>query len=193
MNGLDLALLDLLNFNGGAFFDNLMWYTSYKLTWAPLYIFLLALVIRRKGWRYALWYLLIIIAGVGLADQICNLFKDGLQFLRPNHTPGVAETLHSVRGYKGGLYGTVSAHAALSTVVYLLFGREIGGKAYWWAMGVWLLMTCWSRIYLGAHFPSQVLFGLILGTLLSMLLRWLFLRYIAPRIGNSKCKIQDSK
>ena len=70
MNGLDLALLDLLNFNGGAFFDNLMWYTSYKLTWAPLYIFLLALVIRRKGWRYALWYLLIIIAGVGLADQI---------------------------------------------------------------------------------------------------------------------------
>lgn len=182
MNGLDLAILDLLNFDGGPFFDNLMWYISAKLPWVPLYLLLFALVVRRKGWRYSLWYLLVIVACVGLADQICNLFKDGLQFLRPNHTPGIAETLHSVRGYKGGLYGTVSAHAALTTVVCLLFGLEIRGKWYWWPMCLWVAMTCWSRIYLGAHFPSQILFGVMLGTLLSFSLRQLFIKYLVPRI-----------
>lgn len=186
MNGLDLALLDLLNFDGGAFFDNFMWQMSQKIIWAPLYIFLLYLVIRRRGWRYALWYLLFIVAAVGLADQICNLFKDGLQFLRPTHTPGVAETLHSVRGYKGGLYGTISAHAALSTVVYLMFGLEIGRRGYWWPMGIWLLLVCWSRVYLGVHFPSQILFGLTLGTLVSLLLRKLFKKYLLPRINTQQ-------
>ncbi len=192
MKNLDLRLMDLLNFDGGPFLDNLMWFISEKVVWVPLYLLLVWLTMRAYGWRKGLIYILFIIAGVGLADQLCNLLKDGFQFLRPTHTPGVAENLHSVRGYVGGKYGTASAHAALSLVVLLMFGHSIVGRGedrsgrtrrlYYLPMTLWLLLVCWSRVYLGAHFPSQILFGLIVGTLISLLLIVLFNRFISPRI-----------
>ena len=111
---LDRELLLALNGDGGAFWDAFFYFVTARLTWIPLYAVLLYAVWRRFGTRGLLWVVLFLGATVIADDQICNFFKHNVPKLRPTHTPGVESLVHTVRDYRGGLYGTVSAHAAIS-------------------------------------------------------------------------------
>lgn len=169
-----------LNFDGGLVMDRLMWLFSAKVVWAPLYLFFLWMIWRKWGWRYMLLVLLSVVVGVVAGDQICNFFKDTFQVPRPNRVAELQSSLHLVwdpikeRFYTGGHYGTVSAHAATTMSIYLIIGHALRDKKlYWWLMGAWVVMVGWSRIYMAAHFPSQVLFGWVLGALLSVAIVWL--------------------
>ena len=183
LSQLDHTIFDVLNFDGGLFMDRLMWIFSAKAVWAPLYIFLMWAIGRRYGWRYMLVVLLSVVVGIAAGDQICNFFKDTFQMPRPNRVEALQEGLHLVwdpikeRHYLGGHYGTVSAHAATTMALYLIVGHALRDKkAYWWLMGLWVVMVGLSRIYMTAHFPSQVLFGWILGALLGTFIVWLTTR-----------------
>ncbi len=168
----------------GGVMDRLMWFFSAKAVWAPLYLLLLWMIVRKWGWRYALVVLLSVVVGVVAGDQICNFFKETFQMPRPNRVVELRESMHLVwdpikeRLYLGGHYGTVSAHAATTMLIYLIIGHALRErKGYWWLMGAWVVMVGWSRIYMAAHFPSQVLFGWVLGALLSGVILWLSERF----------------
>ncbi len=168
MERLDEAVFLALNFDGGSAIDQAMFIVSGRLTWLPLYLLIIFLIWRRYGWRTTIFAVLLIAAAVGAADQICNLFKNGLQMLRPNHDTDVMPFMHfPLRNgepfVNKGLYGTVSAHASTTTAIACLAASFI--KRQWFAgvAIVWALSICYSRIYLGAHFPSQVLAGIALG------------------------------
>lgn len=164
--GLDKELLLWFNGDGGCFLDNLFYIASQKLTWAPLYIAILYAAWRRLGTRNFLWMLLCIGVTVGLADQICNFFKTYTPKFRPTHTPDIEALVHTVRGYRGGLYGTVSAHSAISFAVAFFTSRLFRTRWYTVAIYLWALLVVYSRMYLGVHFPMDILFGALLGTLL---------------------------
>lgn len=178
---IDHNLFLAMNFDGGAFWDNLFWFASGRAEWIPLYLLMLWLVYRRAGWRGMLLCLAVALLVVAGADHSANFFKNNISRLRPTHTPGIAEHIAMVKGYTGGLYGTVSAHAATTFGIALLTISVICSHWYTILALVWVALVSYSRIYLGVHFPLDVLFGLIDGAVMGMLGIWIY-RSIYNRI-----------
>lgn len=177
---LDHSATLALNFDGDTLLDRVMWFASEKVAWAPLYLFLLWLICRKWGWRYTVAMVVAVVVGVALSDQICNYFKEGFQMLRPNRVDGVREYLHYVwdpireEYCIFGKYGTISAHAATTMSIFVVLGLGAfrGVRCYWRWMPLWVLLVAYSRIYLGVHFLSQILFGLVLGALVGLFVVW---------------------
>ena len=175
MDTINSNLFLLLNFDGGGFLDSFFWIVSGKLTWVPLYILILYMIYRKYGVKSMLLSLLFMGIGVGISDQVCNLFKNNLPTLRPTHNPMLDGLVHTVRGYVGGLYGTVSAHAATTFSVAVFSSCVI--KCKWVTVGLmfWALLVAYSRIYLGVHFPEDIMYGFILGVSIGVVMYRLYL------------------
>lgn len=148
--------------------DTLMWFVSAWWTWLPLYLLMLAAVV----WRYRLdirQLLCLILAfalAVGLADWVSSgLIKPWVGRLRPTHEPALAGLVHTVRGYTGGLYGFVSSHAADTMAAALLFALLWRNKYATGGLMLWVALNCYSRMYLGVHYPGDILGGLMVGAL----------------------------
>jgi undecaprenyl-diphosphatase len=166
---LDTNLFLLLNSWHTPFWDHTMWFISGKIEWLPLYVLVLAFII----YHYKKQSILIIagiLLAVTLADQLAvHAFKDVFERLRPSHNPNLVDRIHLVNGYKGGLYGFVSNHAA-NTFAFALFVCLLL-KNKWFTVGIffWAILVSYSRIYLGVHYPGDVLCGAILGSLIGWL------------------------
>ncbi|MFR9620568.1 MAG: phosphatase PAP2 family protein [Rikenellaceae bacterium] len=173
----DHELFLWLNFDGGVVMDGAMQFASGKVTWAPLYILILWLVWRDRGWRGVGLVVAAIALAVGFSDIFAGVFKhtgllkgllpDFAARLRPMHTPEIAEATHYLKA--GGLYGTVSAHAATSLSVGVIAVWVVRRRWFSAVMAVQVAAVCYSRIYLGYHFPQDILLGLCVGALASAL------------------------
>ncbi len=171
----DHKLFLWLNFDGGNVIDSIMQFASGHLSWLPLYLLILWLICRRYGWQRMLLAALCIGIAVGLSDMIAGVFKHSGIFknllpnfpvrLRPMHTEGIKEFTHFLK--IGGQYGTVSAHAATSLSIGIIAAYMI--RKGWFAILMWLQVTlvCYSRIYLGYHFPQDIMLGMFVGVVSS--------------------------
>ncbi|MFI3331029.1 MAG: phosphatase PAP2 family protein [Rikenellaceae bacterium] len=166
---LDQQLLLALNFPGGNFLDSFFFMVSGKLIWLPLYLFIACLLVIHLGWRKALIALVCMGLMVVAVDHVANFFKSYTPKFRPSRNPALAPFVHTVNGYKGGLYGTVSAHAAISFTIAFTSLSLIRNKIYTILILVWALLVSYSRIYLGVHFPLDIFFGISSGCLFSFL------------------------
>ena len=164
---IDRQLLLRMNFDGGAVMDSIFWFASGKAAWIPLYVLIIWLMQREIGWRRTLLAVALIALAVVLSDQIANIFKHCTPKLRPTHTDAIKEYVHTVNGYRGGLYGTVSAHAATTFSIAAISAYTIRSRLYTAAIALWVLFVSYSRIYLGVHFPLDILFGMITGAAVS--------------------------
>jgi len=162
---IDQQLFLFLNSANSPFWDKVMYTISMVVVWFPLYLAILIYL----GFRYKRKFLIIvlfIIVAVTLSDQLALLIKNSVHRLRPCHEPSIAGLEHLVNGRCGGLYGFVSSHAANAFNVALLSLMFIKKRWYTLSIIMWAAIVGYSRIYLGVHYPGDVLCGSILGALI---------------------------
>ena len=187
---IDTEILLAINGWHAPWADTLMWIISAKTTWIPLYLLLIGLLV----WRYRQpaptpikWLqkvpacvVMIVVIGlaVGVADFIASgILKDWVARPRPSRVPELEGMLHLVNGYKSGQYGFVSSHAANTMAVALLFSLIWRNKIATVGLMLWVAANCYSRMYLGVHYPTDILGGLIVGSLVAVGGYWLLGRY----------------
>lgn len=163
----DTSLFLLLNGVHSPGWDAVMWRVSEKTTWIPLYALLSGYLFSRYGGK-ALWILLGLAVLVGISDQASvYLFKEVFERLRPCHQPDLAPLVHLVNDYCGGRFGFISSHACNHFAVALFTALWIRKRWYWVAILLWAGVIGYSRIYLGVHFPGDVIAGALVGMTLA--------------------------
>ena len=187
---IDIDTQVLLTINGwhAPWADTLMWIISEKMTWIPLYLLLIGLLV----WRYrqpaptpikwlqkvpACVVMIVVIAlAVGAADFIASgILKDWVARPRPSRVPELEGVLHLVDGYRSGQYGFVSSHAANTMACGLLFSLIWRKKITTIGLMLWVAMNCYSRMYLGVHYPLDIIGGLVVGALVALVAYWVLL------------------
>lgn len=178
---IDTEILLAINGWHAPWADTLMWIISAKETWIPLYVLLIGLLV----WRYrkpaptpvkwlqkvpaCMVMILMIVLAVGAADFIASgILKDWVARPRPTRVPELEGVLHLVNGYKSGQYGFASSHAANTMACGLLFSMIWRNKIATAGLMLWVALNCYSRMYLGVHYPTDIIGGLLIGVLVAV-------------------------
>ena len=195
----DHNLFLALNFDGGPFMDRLMLTVSGTTMWLPLYALILWLVWRRDGWRNVILFTALMIAALVLSDMVSGIFKhngvlggllpDFEPRWRPMFTPALEgleiapDSLRKLRWLTPDslAFGTVSAHAAVIVTLAVLSASVIRRRWFTGLMVLSTLLICYSRIYLGKHYPMDLVWGTAVGIALGLAAFWTYRRLSRPK------------
>ena len=161
---IDQGLFLFLNKLHSPFWDYVMFAISGKLIWLPLYLTILGhlLFLYRKK---AIPIIISIAILIGLADLTASkLFKPNVKRYRPTHEISIQKNVHTVNNYKGGTYGYFSSHASITFVFASFFISLLAKKKkYYYVLLPWAIIVSYSRIYLGVHYPLDIISGAFCG------------------------------
>ncbi len=186
LESIDRSIVLSVNGLHTPFWDEFMWGVSGKLTWIPWYLLLFFLSIRSYGWKASFLFLLGAIICVAFGDQISTkLFKDLIERYRPSHHALLTDHLHFYEikpgeYYKGGMFGFVSSHATNTFAISTFAWLHLKPKVRWAGAALLFvcLLVCFSRIYLGVHYLSDIIGGAVLGILIGLFVHKYLFRFI---------------
>lgn len=164
---LDTKLFLFLNGIRSEFWDSLMWWISGKIEWIPLYLAVLGWTIYKFRWK-SLYIVPFMVLLVVFSDQGSVFIKNIFQRLRPSRTEELQDLINLVDNYRGKGYAFVSSHAA-NTFAFATFTHYLF-KNRWFSLCIffWAAVVSYSRIYLGLHYPGDILFGAAFGVLVGI-------------------------
>lgn len=167
---IDSQLFMMLNGSDSSFLDGIMMVITNGITWIPLYIALLLLVIKNnESMAQIVIFTSCAIGCVLLSSVSAELIAKPLfERWRPSSDPLIKYSVDVVNNYRPGKYGFFSAHAANTFSLALYLSLWVKNKLFTSAMISWSLLNCYSRIYLGVHYPSDVVVGLLVGTIIAI-------------------------
>ena len=161
---IDEKIFLYLNGLHSPFLDVVMAWISGNSSWLPLYLFLICWIIYRKMVK-GIWVVFCTLLLFAFTDfTSVHLFKEVFERLRPSHNPDLEDLIHLVNGYRGGSFGFISSHAAntfgMATFISLVF------KEKWLVILLltWAAVVSYSRIYLGVHYPFDIVGGAVWGS-----------------------------
>lgn len=179
---IDQELLLFINGMHNPYLDEIMWAISGKLIWFPLYLLLFILVFKKTPLKQSIWFVFFGFAAVGLADFTATfIFKEGIARYRPSHHLVLGDLLHFYEikpgeYYKGGIHGFVSGHATNSFAIAVMFILRLRKhfKYITILLLAWAIIVSYSRMYLGVHYPTDIIGGAILGSTISFVMYWFY-------------------
>lgn len=156
--------------------DNILPWFRDPVIWAPIYIFLLAFIVLNYG-KKGLWWTLAFICTIAIADLIgARVFKDGIQRLRPCQDPLIMDHVRLLVQRCSGGPSFVSNHAAnhfgIATFAFLTFRGII--QKWMYVAFIWAIAIAYAQVYVGVHYPLDVLGGAVLGILSGSFTAWIF-------------------
>ncbi|AEG99997.1 MULTISPECIES: phosphatase PAP2 family protein [unclassified Lacinutrix] len=164
---LDKELFLYLNNLGNVYWDAFWMFYTAKFHWIPFYAILLYLLYKRLNSKMFILTLILVVFMITFTDQVTNLFKYGVARFRPCHDPSINTMMRIVKEGCGGRFGYFSGHSSNSMAVAIFTGLILREryKYFIYIMIVWAILMGYSRIYIGVHFPLDVLSGFIFGGL----------------------------
>lgn len=178
----DKQLLLMVNGSESLFLDNLILTLTNAKTWIPLYLSLLYVVIRaNKNIRDVL----LLLAAVGLCVLLAGTVDDEIvkplvARWRPTHDPEIGALVDVVNNYRGGNYGFFSAHASNTFSIAIFFSLLMRQRLLTCFLVGWSLINCYTRLYLGVHYPGDITVGLLWGGFVGWFVYWLYGRVTIP-------------
>lgn len=177
LNSLDNSIFLTINGLHAEWADGPMKFLTGRLPWVPFYLILAWFAIYKKGWKQGIIIILLTGLAVGLADWICaTAIRPFVERLRPSNLENPISSLtHIVNGYRSGRYGFPSCHAANTFALATFFSLAMKRRWLTAVMFCWALLLCYSRVYLGVHYPGDLLVGATIGALIALALyKWLY-------------------
>jgi len=155
-----------LNGNHNSFWDSFMWIYTGQIVWIPVLLVFIFLLFYKQDWKESLLIVLSFVLIIFLCDKISSaICKPYFMRFRPTHHPDFMDYVHTVNDYRGGKYGFISGHATnafgFATFSLLLFRNRL----FTISILIWSTLMSYTRIYLGVHFISDIIPGLLVGML----------------------------
>ena len=180
---LDKELLLMVNGSDSALLDYIVMTLTNAKTWIPLYLGLFYVVVMTH--KPNLREILLILAAAGLCVLLAGTVDDTIvkplvARWRPTHDPEIGALVDVVDGYRGGNYGFFSAHASNTFSIALFFSLLMRNRLFTVFMVCWSLTNCWTRLYLGVHYPGDITVGLLWGALVGYGVYRLYCRVTVP-------------
>lgn len=173
LTALDRHMLLALNGSGSLFLDALMWTLTQTITWTPLLAGIVYVLLRNRRPAVCATVILAAVLLVAFTDQFSSsLCKPLFHRLRPTREPGLGALVDVVHGYRGGMYGFISSHAANTFGAAMFFTLVFRHAPTGILLFLWAALSSYTRLYLGVHYPLDILCGALFGTL-SGALFWL--------------------
>lgn len=197
----------LLQWSGSdsVFWDGFMWVATSTVIWIPAGLVLLYIIIKNDRPSKALFTVLMMAAVVVIAHVVASeVCKPYFARFRPTHDPFIMYLVDIVNDYRGDIYGFISGHATNTFSLSMFSSLVIRRKSFTVSMFAWAVLHTYTRIYLGLHYPGDILFGAIVGLIVGMamyfLYRWLYkrlfpethfspIRYVSKRYVTEDLKV----
>lgn len=172
---IDQELFLFLNGLHSSFFDFVMYWVSNKFIWIPLYAWFIYEIIKKYK-KQSILILILVAVMITMSDQITVFFKNYFERPRPCHDEHIAYLVHTVKDSCGGPYGFMSGHAASSFALAAFLIPIIGGRFRYFKflLIIWASLVAYSRVYLGVHYPGDIICGALFGMLLGLIFSRLF-------------------